>query len=39
MLVFYSFMPIGVILGGLIGAIGLGIVAARDNVAAPRDAD
>jgi hypothetical protein len=34
MLVFYSFMPIGVVVGGLIGAIGLGIVALRDNGAA-----
>lgn len=29
MLVFYSFMPAGVIVGGLIGAIGLGIIASR----------
>lgn len=34
MLVFYTFMPIGVIVGGFIGAIGLAIVAARDNDAA-----
>ena len=31
MLVFYSFMPIGIIVGGLLGAIGLGLVAARDD--------
>jgi hypothetical protein len=32
MLVFFTFMPIGIILGGLAGAIGLGIIAARDRV-------
>ncbi len=31
MLVFFTFMPIGIILGGLAGAIGLGIIAARDR--------
>ena len=31
MLVFESFMPIGIILGGVIGAAGLGILAARDR--------
>ncbi len=31
MLVFFSFMPIGIILGGFAGAIGLGIMAARDR--------
>jgi hypothetical protein len=31
MLVFFTFMPIGVILGGLAGAIGLGVLAARDR--------
>jgi hypothetical protein len=31
MLVFYTFMPIGIIAGGLVGAIGLGIVASRDD--------
>jgi hypothetical protein len=30
MLVFFAFMPIGIILGGLIGAVGLGFVG-RDN--------
>jgi hypothetical protein len=29
MLVFFTFMPIGIILGGLIGAVGLGVLAAR----------
>ncbi len=29
MLVFYTFMPIGIIVGGLIGAVGLGLIAAR----------
>jgi hypothetical protein len=37
MLVFFSFMPIGAILGGLIGAIGLGVAASRSRTAAPRD--
>ena len=31
MLVFFTFMPIGVILGALIGAVGLGSVGGRDN--------
>lgn len=31
MLVFFTFMPIGIILGGLAGAIGLGILAAGDR--------
>ena len=31
MLVFYSFMPIGIIAGALTGAVGLGIVASRDS--------
>jgi len=31
MLVFFTFMPIGVIAGGLVGAIGLGVLAARDS--------
>lgn len=29
MLVFYSFMPIGILLGALIGAVGLGMLAAQ----------
>jgi hypothetical protein len=31
MLVFYSFMPIGIIAGALTGAVGLGVVASRDS--------
>ncbi len=31
MLMFFTFMPIGIILGGLAGAIGLGVLAARDR--------
>jgi hypothetical protein len=31
MLVFFTFMPIGIIVGGLIGAVGLGFVGGRDN--------
>jgi hypothetical protein len=31
MLVFYTFMPVGIILGALIGAIGLGVLASRDR--------
>jgi hypothetical protein len=31
MLVFFAFMPIGAILGGLVGAIGLGIAAGREQ--------
>ena len=29
MLVFYTFMPIGIIIGALIGAVGLGFLASR----------
>ena len=39
MLVFYSFMPIGIILGGLIGAGGLAFAASRDRAAVPKDVD
>ena len=39
MLVFLTFMPIGIILGGLTGAIGLGVVASRSRPALPRDAN
>jgi hypothetical protein len=39
MLVFLTFMPIGIILGGLTGAIGLTVVASRSRPALPRDAD
>jgi hypothetical protein len=31
MLVFFTFMPIGMIAGGLIGAIGLGVLASRSG--------
>jgi hypothetical protein len=31
MLVFFTFMPIGIIVGGLIGAVGLGFVGGRDT--------
>jgi len=37
MLVFFTFMPIGVIGGALIGAVGLGYVASRDPMTEPRD--
>jgi hypothetical protein len=33
MLIFFTFMPIGIIVGGLSGGIGLGLVAARDDAA------
>jgi hypothetical protein len=33
MLVFYTFMPLGVIFGALIGAVGLGFLAARSGPA------
>ena len=32
MLVFLTFMPIGIIVGGLAGAVGLGVIGARDDV-------
>jgi hypothetical protein len=35
MLVFYTFMPIGVILGGLLGAIGLGFAAGGNSAVSP----
>jgi hypothetical protein len=31
MLVFYTFMPIGIILGAVIGAVGLGYLASRET--------
>ena len=31
MLIFFTFMPIGIIVGGLLGGVGLGLVAARDD--------
>ena len=30
MVVFFTFMPLGIILGGLLGALGLGYLATRD---------
>jgi hypothetical protein len=31
MLVFYTFMPIGIIVGALLGGVGLGLVGGRDD--------
>jgi hypothetical protein len=31
MLVFYTFMPIGIIIGALLGGVGLGLVGGRDG--------
>jgi hypothetical protein len=31
MLVFFTFMPLGALIGGLIGAFGFGLMAFRDN--------
>ena len=31
MLIFFTFMPIGAIVGGMLGGVGLGLVAARDD--------
>jgi len=37
MLIFFTFMPIGTIVGGMLGGVGLGLVAARDDAdASPR---
>jgi hypothetical protein len=38
MLVFLTFMPIGMIVGALIGAVGLGYLASRDGAGANKDA-
>jgi hypothetical protein len=35
MLVFYSFMPIGIIAGGLMGAVGLALLATRSDQTPP----
>jgi len=35
MLVFGTFMPLGIILGGLTGAVGLGLLASRKGPASP----
>jgi hypothetical protein len=37
MLVFLTFMPIGIIAGALVGAVGLGFVAFRDSAAEPKE--
>jgi hypothetical protein len=39
MLVFFTFMPIGILAGGAIGAAGLAYVAARDSATPPTSAD
>ena len=39
MLVFLTFMPIGIVLGGLIGALTLGYFGARDPTDVRRDAN
>jgi hypothetical protein len=39
MLVFFTFMPIGILGGGLLGAVGLGYVASRDPSVPPKNAD
>ena len=31
MLIFFTFMPIGIIVGALIGAVGMGVVASRST--------
>jgi hypothetical protein len=35
MLIFFTFMPIGAIVGGIAGAVGLGLVAGRDQEQEP----
>jgi NhaP-type Na+/H+ or K+/H+ antiporter len=39
MLVFFTFMPLGAIMGALIGAVGLGAVAARDSGTQPPESN
>jgi hypothetical protein len=39
MLVFFTLMPIGIILGGLIGAAGLGFAASRDHTIPKQNTD
>jgi hypothetical protein len=34
MLVFFTFMPIGIIVGGMAGGVGLGLLGARNEVSA-----
>jgi hypothetical protein len=38
MLVFFTFMPIGIFIGGLIGALALGYFGSRDPAEGPREA-
>jgi len=37
MLIFFTFMPIGAIVGGMAGGVGLGLIGARDEAATPPD--
>jgi len=37
MLVFYTFMPIGIVVGALAGTIGFGVIASRDASPKPPD--
>jgi hypothetical protein len=39
MLVFMTFMPIGIIVGAVAGGVGLGLLGSRDGTAVPRDAE
>jgi hypothetical protein len=39
MVVFYTFMPLGIMAGALSGAVGLGYLASREVPAASKDAD
>ena len=39
MLVFFTFMPLGAMIGGLGGAIGLGLLAAKEPKGLPPDSD
>jgi len=38
MLIFFTFMPIGIIAGALIGAVGMGVVASRSTANTTPDA-
>ena len=37
MLIFFTFMPIGAIVGGMAGGVGLGLIGARNQAATPSD--
>jgi hypothetical protein len=38
MLIFFTFMPIRIIVGGMLGGVGLGLIAAREDAGtAPQD--